>query len=179
MTVTGGTGWYADKFYILAQKVPYGQYPSPTSWRLLDYTSDINGHTVGNRINPSNLASTTFEITLTDYNTYTSYTLNNFIKIPQSAESNLLQFGDERFFFGNIEATGVTDKFRTKFVISVQPTYFNTTTNPTFNGSGQPVHISELGIYDVNKNLVAIGKMNLPIEKTTNSTIIIEIAFDL
>lgn len=179
MQVTGGTGWYADKFYILAQKVPYGQYPSPDNWRLLDYTSDINSHTVGNRINSVNLASTTFEITLTDYNNYTSYSLNDFIKIPQSAESNYLQFGDERFFFGNIEAVGVTDKFRTKFVITVPPTYFNTTTNPTFSGSGQKVHISEVGIYDVNKNLVAIGKMNLPIEKTTSTTIIIEIAFDL
>ena len=39
--------------------------------------------------------------------------------------------------------------------------------------------ISEVGVYDVNKNLVAVGKMNMPIEKVPNSTIIIEIAFDL
>jgi hypothetical protein len=39
--------------------------------------------------------------------------------------------------------------------------------------------INEVGIYDVNKNLVAVGKTNLPIEKVPNATIIIEIAFDL
>lgn len=52
-------------------------------------------------------------------------------------------------------------------------------TNPTWPGSNQKVRISEVGIYDTNQTLVAIGKMNLPIQKTTNTTIIIEIAFDL
>ena len=90
-----------------------------------------------------------------------------------------LQFGDERFFYGNTEALAVTDKYRTKFVFTVSPTMFNTTTNPTWVNSNQNVHISEVGVYDVNKKLVAVGKMNLPIEKVANSTIIIEIAFDL
>lgn len=179
MKVSGGTGWYADKFYILAQKQPVGAYPDPTQWRLMDYTSDIIGHTVGSRIDPNNLVTSVYEITNTDYTNGTIYDLSNFIKIPQVAESDYLQFGDERFFFGNIEAVGSTYKYRTKFVFTVPPTMFNWSTNPTFSSSNQKVHISEVGIYDVNQNLVAIGKMNLPIEKVANATIIIEVAFDL
>ncbi len=179
MNLTGGTGWYADKFYILAQKQPLGTYPDPAQWVLMDYTSDILGHTGGTRINPVNLASTSFEITNTDYLNGTTYDLSNFIKIPQISESEQLQFGDERFFYGNIEATGVTTKYRTKFVFTVPPTQFNWSINPTWQGSNQKVYISEVGIYDVNKKLVAIGKMNLPIEQVNNATIIIEVAFDL
>ena len=179
MKVSGGTGWYADKFYILAQKQQLGTYPDPTQWRLLDYTSDIVNHTVGNRIDPNNLVTSVFEITNSDYLSGTTYDLSSFIKIPQIAETDYLQFGDERFFFGNVEAVGATYKYRTKFTFTVPPTLFNWSTNPTYSGSGQRVHISEVGIYDVNQTLVAIGKMNLPIDKVSNATIIIEIAFDL
>jgi hypothetical protein len=181
MNLSGGKGWYADKFYILAQKQPIGTYPDPTAWTIIDYTSQINGHTVGTRINPTNLEATTFSITNTIYaNSGVTYNLNNFITIPQIAQSEYLNFGDERFFFGNIESVGVTDKYRTKFVFTVPPTAFNVSTNPTWSPTvGQYVHINEVGIYDVNKNLVAVGKTNLPIEKIPNATIIIEIAFDL
>jgi hypothetical protein len=179
MKISGGTGWYADKFYILAQKQPLGTYPDPTQWKLMDFTADIVSHTVGNRIDPINIESTVFNITQTDYTAGVTYDLSNFIKIPQTAETDYLQFGDERFFFGNIEAVGVTDKYRTKFVFTVPPTMFNWSTNPTWPLSNQKVHIDEVCVYDVNKNLVAIGKMNLPIEKVTNATIIIEVSFDL
>ena len=179
MNVSGGTGWYSDKFYILAQKQPLGTYPDPTQWRLMDYTSDIVGHTVGNRIDPNNLVTSVYEITNTDYLSGTTYDLSNFIKIPQTAESNYLQFGDERYFFGNVEAVAATYKYRTKFVFTVSPTMFNWSINPSWPTSGQRVHISEVGIYDVNQTLVAIGKMNLPIEKVPSATIIIEVAFDL
>ena len=178
MKVSGGTGWYADKFYILAQRQPLGTYPDPTQWRLMDYTSDISGYVSG-RIDPINLEATTFIITQSDYTAGVIYDLSDFIKIPQTAEVNNLQFGDERFFFGNMEAVGVTDKYRTKFVFTVPPTMFNWSTNPTWPNSNQKVHIDEVCVYDVNQNLVAIGKMNLPIEKVNNATIIIEIAFDL
>jgi hypothetical protein len=73
----------------------------------------------------------------------------------------------------------MTRKWRTKFNIVVPPTQFNTTTNLTWPNSGQNVHISEVGIYSTGGELVAIGKLNLPIEKSNTTTVIIEIAFDL
>ena len=61
---------------------------------------------------------------------------------------------------------------------------FNWSTNPTWASSGQKVHIDEIHVYGSptqlgNRPLVAVGKTNLPIEKITNATILIEIAFDL
>lgn len=181
MNLAGGKGWYADKFYLLVQKQQLGNYPNPASWLKIDYTPYINGHTVGTRINPTNLEATTFTITNTAYTiSGTTYNLNDFITIPQLAQSEYLNFGDERFFFGNIEATASTTKYRTKFTFTLPPTSFNVSTNPTWSPTiGQYTHINEVGIYDVNKKLVAVGKMNLPIEVAPQATIIIEIAFDL
>ena len=48
----------------------------------------------------------------------------------------------------------------------------------TYDGSGKNIHISEVGIYS-GSDMVAVGKMNLPIEKAPSTTIIIEMAFDL
>jgi hypothetical protein len=181
MNLGGGQGWYADKFYLLVQKQSLGTNPNPSSWVKIDYTSQINGHTAGTRITPSNLEATTFTVTNTAYNSSGStYNLNDFIKIPQVAQNEYLNFGDERFFYGNIEAIGSSNKYRTKFSFTVPPNIFNTSTNPTWTtNANQNVRIDEIGVYDVNKKLVAIGKTNNPIEKVPNSTIIIEIAFDI
>lgn len=180
MTVSGGTGFEADKFYIIAQRVSSGTKPTSDGWVIMDYTNQISNHTTGTTINPLNLENTTFTINKSTYiSGSTSFLLDNYINIPMLVEPNLLQFGDENFFFGNVMAAGLTRKWRTKFNIVVPPTLFNTTTNPTWLNSGQNVHISEVGIYGTGGDLVAIGKMNLPIEKSNTTTVIIEIAFDL
>lgn len=180
MMVSGGTGFNADKFYIIAQRVTTGTKPTSDGWFIMDYTNKINNHITGTTINPINLENTTFTIDNTSYiSGATPFVLHDYLNIPTTSEPNLLQFGDENFFFGNIEAAGSVRKWRTKFNIVVPPTLFNTTTNPTWFASGQNVHISEVGIYGTSGDLVAIGKLNLPIEKNNTTTVIIEIAFDL
>lgn len=185
MDYSGGTGWYADEFIILVQKVSEGQAPTPNGWYAIDFTAEIgNGtHVVGNKIDPADLENTTFVITKSLYQTAQTnvdkYDIHDYINIPTTAESSILQFGDENFFFGNVCASGITNKYRTKFNFVVPPTQWNTTNNPTWSGSGQYPHISEVIIYDRDGNVVAVGKENLPIEKDPNTTIIIEIAFDM
>ncbi len=179
MSLSGDTGFKADSFKIIAQRVTSGEKPTSDGWRIMDFTSDITGHVTGTTINPLSLENTTFTITSNKYSTSSAYILHDYINIPTTAETNLLQFGDENFFYGNMSSAGVTRKWRTKFNIVVPPTQFNTTNNPTWLGSGQNVHISEVGIYSVGGDLVAIGKMNLPIEKNNTTTVILEIAFDL
>ena len=108
------------------------------------------------------------------------YNLHDYINIPTINETDTLQFGDERVFFGNVDMKGITNKYRTKFNFVVPPTNWNTTNNPTWLGVGtENPHISEVIIQDDLGNVVAVGKENLPIEKTPNTTIIIEIAFDM
>jgi hypothetical protein len=187
MKTSGGTGWYADEFIILVQKVVTGQRTTTNGWYAIDFTSLIGNpagsHTVGNKINPLDLEASTFVITKALYDTAVSngdkYDIHDYINIPTTSESATLQFGDERFFYGNVCASGITNKYRTKFNFVVPPTQWNTTNNPTWPGSGQNPHISEVIIQDTGGNVVAVGKQNLPIEKTTNTTIIIEIAFDM
>lgn len=180
MTVTGGTGWQADELYILVQKVVNGEKPDPAQWRVIEYTSSIDSHTVGNKIDPINVEASTFTITKALYDGASTFNLHDYINIPESTgESSILQFGDERFFYGNVSAAGVTTKYRTKFNFTIPPTQWNTSNNPTFANSGQNPHITEVIIQDNAGNVVAVGKENLPIEKTDDTTIIIEIAFDM
>jgi hypothetical protein len=183
MSVSGATGWYADEFIILVQRVQQGVTPSTDGWYAIDFTSLIDNHTVGDRIDPVNLESTTFTLTKALYNTAVTnvdkYDIHDYINVPTTSEPNILQFGDEQMFYGNVCAKGITNKYRTKFNFVVPPTQWNTTNNPTWPGSGQNPHISEVIIQDSDGDVVAVGKQNLPIEKTTNTTIIIEIAFDM
>ena len=185
MSVSGATGWYADEFIILVQKVQQGVTPSTDGWYAIDFTADIgNGtHVVGDRIDPADLESTVFTLTKALYDTAVTnvdkYDIHDYINIPTTSEPSILQFGDEQMFYGNVCTKGITNKYRTKFNFVVPPTQWNTTNNPTWPGSGQNPHISEVIIQDADGDVVAVGKQNLPIEKTTNTTIIIEIAFDM
>lgn len=177
MQLSGGTGWYADQFYVLVQIVPTGSEPSSDNWTIIDFTSDINGHVSG-RINPLSLESTVFILDNNKLNLGTPFNLHDFLNIPQLTEPDLLQFGDERFFWGNIKTQGVKTKYRTKFSFIIPPNLWNTSQNPTWENSNQNVHVSELGIFDGDSNLVAIGKFIVPIEKSSVTTIILEIALD-
>jgi hypothetical protein len=55
---------------------------------------------------------------------------------------------------------------------------FNSSNNLTWDGTSS-VYISEVGLYDENKNLVAIGKLNNPIQKdsTISKTILFALDF--
>jgi len=54
---------------------------------------------------------------------------------------------------------------------------FNSTTNLTWDGVSK-VAISEIGIYDADKNLVAVGKLNDPIDKDSSIARTILFAID-
>jgi hypothetical protein len=183
MSASGSTGWYADEFIVLVQRVQQDVMPTTDGWYAIDFTSEIDNHTVGDKIDPADMNSTTFTITKALYDTAVTnvdkYSIHDYINIPTTSEPSILQFGDEQFFYGNVCTDGITNKYRTKFNFVVPPNQWNTTNNPTWDGSGQNPHISEVIIQDTDGNVVAVGKENLPIEKTTNTTIIIEIAFDM
>ncbi|MDB4326204.1 hypothetical protein N9966_00145 [bacterium] len=179
MKFSGGTGWYADTFELLVQRVPTGSIPDPTAWKKIDYTNLINSHTPGTKIDPLNLESTTYSITEDLYtNSGSTFNLNDYIDIPEIGESDILQFGDEYFLHGNLTTKGVNTTYRTLFNFTIPPNQYNTSTNPTYLGSGRNVYISELGVYDSIGNLVALGKFITPIEKTNVTTIILEVALD-
>ena len=101
----------------------------------------------------------------------------DYLSYPIPAETDKLCFGDEVYFFGNVETDIEADVYTSDLSINLALGEFNSTTNPTWDGISS-VAISEIGIYDEDKNLVAIGKLNNPIIKDSSITRTISFAID-
>ena len=98
-------GYNATGFEILAQLVTGSTtQPSPGSWKVIDFTDKLSGGTVNGCIPPSAITATTFVISHNQYQTAPNYNLNNYIDLPNpTGEESKLNFGDEYYFYGNIE----------------------------------------------------------------------------
>ena len=189
---TMGVGWEADTLYILTQKVINGQKPSAQGWSYKDVTSDIPNHVAGTKISSANIINNTFYLTGNDldpgcptYTAPTPYHLNEFIDIPTSSEPEQLQFGDEYFFYGSIETDITATIYEMKHVVQLGQNQYTTSTNPTWvdyttNTSYTNPRITEIGLYD-NENgfpdLMAIAKLQSPVERTSTQQFTISIDF--
>lgn len=184
------TGYSAHKLYALVQLIQYTDVddladvkPDPALWKTYELTHQIIGYPTGNTrlISPADMVGVVFEIPLLDYyNTgsteFSAYNLD-YLSYPIPTETDKLCFGDETYFFGTVESEVEADVFTTDLSINLALGEFNSTTNPTWDGVSS-VAISEVGIYDENKNLVAIGKLNNPIIKDSSITRTISFAID-
>ncbi len=179
---TGGTGYTASKIYALVQLVSgiTGTVdPVSTDWRMFDITDQVTGYTSGSSfiLTPANITSVVFEIPLLFYTGYTTYVLN-YLNYPVVSETDALAFGDEIYFLGNVTTDIKADVYTMDISVNLILSEFNSSTNATWDGVSS-VAISEIGIYDENKNLVAIGKLNDPITKdsTISRTIVFAVDF--
>ncbi len=98
---------------------------------------------------------------------YKIYNLD-YINYPKRGEDKL-SFGDEIFFFGNVDTDAEAIIHSTDLALTLPLNGFNSTTNNTWDGESS-VYISEIGIYDDDNNLVAIAKLSEPIEKNSKIT---------
>jgi len=170
-------GFTADKFYVLVQKVNVGQKPLPNAWKKINMTSTIQGHVSGN-INSVNLEGSTFTIDLALYNAAPTYVLNDVYQIAGATE-NKLNFGDEKFLLGNVDAQIQAVAYKSSFTFTAPSAQFNNSLNPTFNQLlNSAIYFSEIGIYNNLKELVAIGKVSRPIKKESNGTVLIQLEID-
>ena len=112
-------------------------------------------------------------MTLPEYTAADTYDLS-YLDYPTELEGDKLAWGEEVFFYGNVKSDIKATAYTTDIPIVMPLNQFNSTTNPTWDGS-VPVSVSEVGIYDSVGNLVAIGKLNNPISK--DSTIARTIVF--
>jgi len=99
--IQGGlNGFSATDFQLIFQKVTGDTKPSPTGWKIYDYTSDLTSTMVNGYITENGLTGTTFIITKEIYETLSStYNLGDYVAIPENGQSQLLNFGDEYFFY--------------------------------------------------------------------------------
>lgn len=177
--ISNGTGYTVHRIYMMAQVIQNTGTtvkPNSANWKYLDVTDQISGY-VGGYLTPTQLKSVVFKMPLNNYNTYSTYTLD-YLNYPSLSQTNQLCFGDETYFFGNVTTSIKADVYVTDLSINLPLNEFNSSTNSTWDGLST-VYVSEVGIYDENKNLVAIAKLNNPVPKdaTISRTILFAIDF--
>lgn len=162
LSVGNLTGFTANSIKLICQIVTGDTQPNPTLWKEIDFTSEITGSTVGGYLTVESLTGTTFQIT-NDlyYNSGVTYNLSNYIDIPENGQSDLLNFGDEYYFYGNLETDISATIYEMKYLINLGRNQFTNTSNPTWT-SGTTSYVTEIGLYDSNKDLMVISKLQSP-----------------
>ena len=180
-----GTGFYAHNFKVLYQIVAdTDTRPATDAWKEVDFTSTAITGGVGETISPTllenqNPAANGFVLDATKVATAVDYESISKLSLAPNANPEILQFGDERFFYGNVEAYIGATIYKTIFIINASGADFTNTTNITRTGTNPTnIRVSEVGIYDNNQNLVLIGKLSRPVELLSNRTITFELAID-
>ena len=125
-------------------------------------TNEISGTTSNGYLTVSGLTGTTFQIN-SDlyYNSGTTYNLGNYIDIPFNGQTDQLNFGDEYFFYGNLETDISATIYEMKYLITLGRNQFSNTSNPTWT-SGTTSYVTEVGLFDSNKDLILITKLQSP-----------------
>jgi hypothetical protein len=181
LSTTLGTGFTAHRIYAIFQVIlnTGNTIPPPVSsnWKYLDVTNQIIGYTGSGFLTPTQLLSVVFYVPVGIYSTYPSYNLN-YLQYPSATQTNQLSFGYETYFFGNVISQIKADVYTTELPINLLLNQFNSTTNSSWDGVST-IYITEVGLYDNNHNLVAIGKLNDPVAKdnTISRTILFELDF--
>jgi len=186
-SISDDTGYTANRIYALAQIISNAAFdsfnevtPDSTKWKQINITSQVTGYSGSSSwvLTPANLTSVVFKISFLQYDNpviFESYDLD-YLNYPGTTEADHLVFGDATYFFGNVTTTIKAEVYTTDISVNLSLNQFNSTSNLTWDGL-ETVFISEIGIYDSNKNLVAIGKLNDPVAK--DATIARTIVFAL
>jgi hypothetical protein len=183
-----GYGFYATNFKLLYQIVDgINDRPDAGSWKVYDFTTTSLTSVANQTINPRLLenqvpTSNGFVLTSLINSGATTYDITVPLSMAPNTNSDILQFGDERFFYGNFNTFIGATIYKTLFDIRVNSAQFTKTTNPT--RSQQPstnppnIKVSEVGVYDSNGNLVIIGKLSEPVGLIAGNTIMLELSTD-
>lgn len=183
-----GYGFYAHKFKVLYQIVSdIETRPSSDAWKIYDFTTNAITTNTNETINPVSLenqipSTNGFVINSIINSGATTFNLIDILNLAPNVSPTNLQFGDERFFYGNLQTYIGATLYKTLIGLNINSSYFSLTTNPTrsTNPSTNPPNIkmSEIGIYDSNRDLVMIGKFNTPIKLNNGKSILVELSMD-
>lgn len=100
------------------------------------------------------------------------YDVSGTVPIPNLSSVSGFTFGDEVFFYGNVATDIKATIYKSLFTCNILPNTFIKSNNPTFNINQDKVAFTEIGIYDSNEDLVAIGKFSQPLTRKYNSDIL-------
>jgi hypothetical protein len=183
-----GLGFYARQLKLVYQIVDdQNARPDAGSWKVYDFTTTAITGGAGQTINPKLLenqapAALGFVLSTAIGTGATTFDITQSMSLAPNSNPALLQFGDERFFYGNLETFIGATIYKTIFDIRVNSAQYNLTTNPT--RSKQPstnppdIKVTEVAIYDNLNNLVVIGKLSVPVALLAGNTILLELSMD-
>ena len=156
------SGYSATSMKLLCQIVTGDTRPSSTAWREIDVTTAMtlsNGY-----ITMNGITGTTFQITTDNYYPTTGatyYNLGPILDLPENGQTNQLNFGDEFYFYGNLETDITATIYEMKYLVNLGRNQFTNTSNPTWS-KGTKSYVTEIGLYDSNKDLIVISKLQSP-----------------
>ena len=96
------------------------------------------------------------------------------VQLNPSGET--LNFGDEYYFYGNIETDIQATIYEMRYKVNLGQAEFQNTSNPTWNDSLKP-YITEIGLYDSNKDLMIISKLQSPVVREGIQQFVIKFDF--
>jgi len=132
-----------------------------TSWKEINVTSQLSATTVGGRLTSSGLTNTTIQLTKSMYDTASTYNLSNYLNlVPLGSTGLTLNFGGEYFFFGNIQTDIQATIYVMNFLCNLGQTQFFDSSNPTWTGNNP--YVTEVGLYNADKELMVISKIQSP-----------------
>jgi hypothetical protein len=159
------SGFCANQLYILFQKTTGNTRPDPATWLVYDVTPELTATTVNGYITMSGITGNTFQIDASTYNslvsTNTYWDLGPVLNLPQNGETDKLNFGDEYFFYGNLKTDISATIYEMKYLINLGRNQFTNTSNPTWM-SGTTSYVTEIGLYNQNKDLMVVSKLQSP-----------------
>jgi len=159
------SGFCANQMYILFQKTSGDTKPSPSKWLVYDVTPELTATTINGYITISGITGNTFQIDADVYNNAISnldyWDLGPVLNMPQNGQSNQLNFGDEYFFYGNLTTDISATIYEMRYLINLGRNQFTNTSNPTWM-SGTTSYVTEIGLYNQNKDLMVISKLQSP-----------------
>jgi hypothetical protein len=182
-----GMGFSAREFKVLYQIVDNSlDRPLPNAWKVYDFTSTNITTVSGETIDPKLLERQNPDLNgfLIDTNvssSATTFSIINSLNMATNTSPNSLQFGDERFFYGNLETYIGATIFKTLFNINISADNFKSTSNITRPNSlvnAPDIRVTEVGIYDDTNSLVMIGKLSKPVKLSAGNTIMMELSVD-
>lgn len=157
------SGFSATNFKIICQIITGETRPNSYSWKEIDFTSSLT--TVNGFIDPSSLTGQTFTITESAYLSAPIYDLSNYITLTQLNETgSTLNFGDEYYFYGTVETDIQATIYEMRYLCNLNSSQFQYSSNPTWT-SGSTSYVTEIGLFDSDKDLIVISKLQSPVQR--------------
>ena len=89
--------------------------------------------------------------------------MNNYIDlVPVNTVGPKLNFGDEYYFYGNLETDIQATIYEMKYKINLSSSEFLISQNPTWT-FGTASYVSEIALLDENKDILVMSKLQSPV----------------